>query len=212
MEIYYEDKHMVICQKPTGVLSQSDGTVESVETLLTTQLGTRVSAVHRLDAPVGGCMALAKSKKSAAALGRAVANHQLKKEYLAVVKGPMDGSTGTLQDLLYHDARANKTFVVKTKRKGVKEAILHYSVLKTAEYAGETWSLLSIVLETGRTHQIRIQFGSRQHPLWGDKRYGGTGESFGLWAHHLELPHPIQKKTVEATSEPPAEKAPWSFF
>lgn len=212
MEVYYEDKHMVMACKAPGILSQSDGETESMETILTAQLNTRVSAVHRLDAPVGGCMAFAKSKKSAAALSRAVAGHQLKKEYLAVVKGTFPEKTGTLRDLLYHDGKTNKTFVVKSQRKGVKEAILHYTVLETAEIDGETWSFLSILLETGRTHQIRIQFGSRQHPLWGDRRYGGNGEHFGLWAHHLELPHPIQKKTVEATSMPPTEKAPWSFF
>ncbi len=212
MELYYQDNHMFIACKKPGVLSQSDGDVASMETILSAQLNTRVSAVHRLDAPVGGCMAFAKSKKSAAALSRAVADHQLKKEYLAVVKGEFPQQTGTLRDLLYHDTRTNKTFVVKSQRKGVKEAVLHYTVLQTATMDGEVWSLLSILLETGRTHQIRIQFGSRQHPLWGDRRYGGNGNQFGLWAHHLELPHPIQKRMVEATSPPPYEAVPWCFF
>ncbi len=202
---------MLICQKEPGILSQSDENQRSMETLVSEELGTRVSAVHRLDAPVGGCMVMAKSKKSAAALCRAVADHLMKKEYLAIVKGDFTAKTGTLSDLLYHDPRTNKTFVVDRKRRGVRQAILHYKVLETTEIDGETWNLVSIILETGRTHQIRVQFGSRKHPLWGDSRYGGRGAGFGLWAHAVEIPHPTQSKKVAAVSLPP-DQIPWNYF
>ncbi len=209
MNRLYEDKHMVIAEKRPGVLSQGEG--ETMETLVGDLVGTRVSAVHRLDAPVGGCMVFAKSKKAAAGLGRAVAEHQLHKVYLAVVMGTLDTLDGTLQDLLYHDPRTNKTFVVDRKRKGVREAILHYHVRGTAQIDGQTCSLVEVCLETGRTHQIRVQFGSRKHPLWGDRRYGGPGEGFGLWAWKLTVPHPINSKEISVESPVP-NTLPWSTF
>ncbi len=209
MNRLYEDKQVVICEKLPGLLSQGEG--ETMETLVSALVGTRVSAVHRLDAPVGGCMVFAKSKKAAAGLSRAVAAHQLQKEYYAVVVGELEQPQGTLRDLLYHDPRTNKTFVVDRQRKGVREAVLHYKVAGTATVHDVRCSLVHIILETGRTHQIRVQFGSRKHPLWGDRRYGGPGEGFGLWAWRLTVPHPIGNQEI-AVESPLPNTLPWSAF
>ncbi len=79
---------------------------------------------------------------------------------------------GRLEDLLFKDSAKNKTFVVKRQRAGVKQAALEYSLLSEAYIGGDAFSLVKIVLLTGRTHQIRVQFASRKHPVFGDRKYG----------------------------------------
>lgn len=139
--------------------------------------------VHRLDKDVGGVMVLALDGKSAAKLTAAFAAHDTVKEYMAVCSGAPDRDQGTMTDLLYHDTRSNKTFVTDRMRKGVKEAVLHYRVLASAQEL----SLLRIRLETGRSHQIRVQLASRKHPLAGDRRYGSQVKSdhISLWSAAL---------------------------
>ena len=85
--------------------------------------------VHRLDQAVGGVMVYARTKQAAAALSRAIQEGRMEKEYLAVLTKPMAEPHGTLRDLLYHDRVKNKTYVVKRKRNGVKEAVLDYETL-----------------------------------------------------------------------------------
>ena len=159
--ILYEDRHLVVCVKPAGVLSQDAGE-NSLPGLLRAQLGTDyVGVVHRLDREVGGVMVYAKTPGAAAALSRSVQERTLEKTYLAVLRGIPEASTGTLEDLLFHDQNRNKTYVVDRVRKGVRDARLDYKVLETA---GER-TLVRIRLHSGRTHQIRVQFASRRLPL-----------------------------------------------
>ena len=92
------------------------------------------------------------------------------KKYYLVCQGRFEESQGVMEDLLFHDSRSNRTFPVKRMRKGVKEARLRYEVLAYNEE--KDTSFVSVVLDTGRTHQIRTQFASRKHPLAGDGKYG----------------------------------------
>lgn len=136
--------------------------------LLSEQLGCGIFPVHRLDQTVGGVMVYAKTAQEAARLTQAMAQGQMQKTYLAVLTGCPAERAGTLEDLLFHDRAKNKTYVVRRQRGGVKQARLHYEIL--AEQDG--LSLARIRLETGRTHQIRVQFASRGLPLLGDGKYG----------------------------------------
>ena len=96
--------------------------------------------------------------------------------------------------------------MVKRERKGVKKAILRYRILKTAVYENKTFSLAEIELETGRTHQIRVQFASRKHPLFGDKKYGSKFEgNIGLFSHRITTSY------ITAEKNPPNE-LPWNLF
>ena len=120
-----------------------------------------MSALSRLDVPVPGIIAVADSGKRIRILD---------KKYYLVCQGRFEDEEGVMEDLLFHDSRSNRTFPVKRMRKGVKEARLSYKVLS---YDGEKdLSYVAVVLDTGRTHQIRTQFASRKHPLAGDGKYG----------------------------------------
>ena len=210
--ILYEDPHLLLVEKPVGVSAQ-DAEGDCLPRRLNEQ-GYTIKVVHRLDKPTGGVMAYARTDKAAAALSALVGQHDLfQKEYLAVVQGCPNEKQGELTDLLYHDVRRNKSFVVNRLRKGVREAKLEYTVQETVTVEEGTFSLVTVRLHTGRTHQIRVQFASRKMPLYGDTRYGGIkGMLLGLWSHRLTLPHPISGDILSAESKPPLDTAPWCYF
>lgn len=212
--ILYQDEHLLLVEKPVGVLSQAaaDGS-DSLPRRLAEQ-GLSVLPVHRLDRATGGVMAYARTEQSAAALSRLVGQHEdFIKEYLAVVAGCPAEETGTLEDLLYHDVKRNKSFVVKRPRNGVRKASLSYRVLQTAECSQGVFSLVQIRLHTGRTHQIRVQFASRGMPLAGDSRYGGLRTCpLALWSCRLTFPHPFTQQDLTAESRPDAAAFPWNLF
>lgn len=202
MEILYEDPSVIVVIKPRGVLSQSDKNGgESMMTILSEHTGGEIFPVHRLDKETGGVMVYAKTQKAAAKLSRDISEHKFYKEYLALIHGVPEKQSGTLCDLLFHDRAKNKSYVAKRERKGVKKAELYYEVLEIREKDGEKCSLLRVVLHTGRTHQIRVQFASRKMPLSGDRKYGAKdGEkNLGLWAQRLKLFHPETSEEMEFT-------------
>ncbi len=204
--ILFQDRHMVVCVKPAGVISQDAGE-GSLPDLLRKQLGIELSVVHRLDREVGGVMVLAASQTAAAALSRAVQERTLEKRYLAVVDG-VAPAEGRLEDLLFHDRQKNKTYIVQRPRKGVKDARLDFW-LKDRQGSK---SLVEVLLHTGRTHQIRVQFASRKLPLVGDRRYGGSPcENLGLWSWKLTLSHPVTGEPMMFSQLPPDEM-PWLEF
>jgi len=205
MEILYQDKNCIVCVKPAGLASEGEG--ESLLTRLASERGGAFYPVHRLDKPVGGVMVCAKNARAAAKLSAAIQSGAFGKEYLAVLRGVPAEPAGTLTDLLYHDPRVNKTFVVKTPRKGVREASLEYETVGSAD--GLT--LVRVRLLTGRTHQIRAQFASRGTPLTGDGRYGGGSGPMGLWAWRLTFPDPAGGRELTFRRRPP-DGEPWCSF
>ena len=202
-EILYEDPQLVVCIKPVGVLSQGDQG-ESMVSLLAQVCGSPIYPLHRLDREVSGVMVYAKTKEAAAFLSHQISERRLKKEYLALVHGAPAEAQGEMCDLLFKDSGKNKSFVVKRMRKGVKDAKLEYRVLESKSLEGELFSKVHIRLHTGRTHQIRVQFSSRQMPLAGDKKYGAKDgfDSICLWSHRLTFPHPKTKKVLSFAFEP----------
>lgn len=208
--VLYKDDQLLLVEKPVGLTSQETAG-DSLPHRLAEQ-GLPVLPVHRLDTPTGGVMVYARTKPAAAGLSALVSQHdRFIKEYLAVVQG-IPAPEGELTDLLYHDVKRNKSFPVKRERKGVRLARLSYAVLQTADTPQGVFSLVRVRLHTGRTHQIRVQFASRQMPLYGDSRYGGAkGEALGLWSHRLTFPHPVTGQTVCGESLPP-DTAPWCWF
>lgn len=212
MEILYQDRQMVVCVKPAGILSQGTGEPD-MAALLQAQCGGELYPIHRLDRNVGGVMVFARTKQAAAKLSAAVQQRTLEKEYLCVVHGCPAEPAGVLRDLLFKDSAKNKSYVVRRPRKGVKEAALDYRVLETVQAQAGVYTLIHVHLQTGRTHQIRVQFSSRGLPLVGDGKYGGkdNGMQIGLWSCRLTVPHPAGGPALRAYHRPP-DTAPWSWF
>lgn len=208
IKILYENKDYVVCIKPSGITSE-DGKIPGMPSLLGGS--TPYFTVHRLDREVSGVMVYAKTKAAAAALSAQVANGEFSKKYYAVVKGEVP-INGRLEDLLFKDSSKNKTYVVKRQRAGVKQAVLEYQLLSAADIGGEKFSLVMITLLTGRTHQIRVQFASRQHPVFGDRKYGSQNTGgFGLFSAWLSFINPLTEKRVAYKADPP-ENTPWDAF
>ena len=209
MDILYQDKRILVAVKPAGVLSTDEP--GGMPSLLRTFLGDEkacVRTVHRLDAAVSGVMVFARSARAASLLSEQIRERQFQKEYLAVVHGapPEDG---TLCDLLGRDNARRVTYVADAPGKDVREAKLSYRVLQRCE----GYSLVSICLHTGRTHQIRVQFASRGWPLVGDRKYG-VEDGFGniaLWSHRIAFTHPETGEAVEFAKLPPKDGA-WGMF
>lgn len=205
MQILFEDADIIVCQKPVGVLSQADDAgKESMITLLEAHTGGAIFPLHRLDREVGGVMVYAKTKRAAASLSRDIAEHKFEKDYLALVHGTPNVPSGELRDLLFKDSRKNKSFVVARPRRGVKEAVLTYEQIQTAVIDGDTYTLVRVTLQTGRTHQIRVQFSSRKMPLAGDKKYGGRDsfDTIMLWSHRIGFRHPVSGEHLTFSVDP----------
>lgn len=207
-EILYADAAVAVVVKPAGVLSQGDAE-DAMPALLQKQLGGTIFPVHRLDQPTGGVMVYARTQDAAAKLSAQMQSDAFGKEYLAVLDGTPEPAEGELHDLLFFDRQKGKSYAVRRKRAGVKDARLAYRVLAQAE--GLT--LVRVRLYTGRTHQIRVQFSSRGWPLTGDGKYGSRNNRCApaLWSAELHFAHPVTGETLTFRSQPP-EAYPWTLF
>ena len=227
MNILYEDASIVVLDKPAGLSSE-----EGVPAALRKRWNAPdafVGVAHRLDTGVSGLMVFARTPGAAAALSRQITQSQnayavqdgraegksevpqFIKRYRAVIAGGPDEALpaeGTLRDWLFKDSRRGRVFPVSRPRKGVREAVLEYRILKTA---GNT-SLAGITLHTGRTHQIRVQFAARKHPLSGDGKYGSRVKGdIALQSCGLQFRHPDTGKPLQFSLPLPGT-APWKEF
>ena len=193
--ILYNDNEIVVCIKEKGVLSQQGKPGQkSMIDILADELGSEIYPVHRLDKEVSGVMVYAKTKAAAADLSAQVSSREMEKHYIATTQKSTLDHEGTMEDLLYFDKSKNKSFVVKKERKGVKKAILEYKEISS----DKDRSQFLVRLLTGRTHQIRVQFASRKHPLVGDRKYGSKIDSdIGLVSCFIGFRHPTSGEWLE---------------
>ena len=202
--ILYEDAQLVVCCKPRGVLSAADSSgQESMASLLAPRT---VFPVHRLDRDVPGVMVFAKTREAAAFLS---AHLTAGKEYLALAEGAPCREPEELYDLLFHDRARNKTYVVRRTRAGVREARLICTPLRLLP---DGRAALHLQLLTGRTHQIRVQLGSRGCPVCGDRKYGAQSDGpLGLWSYQIAFFHPQTNERLVFAHDPP-QAEPWLAF
>lgn len=189
IKVLYEDNHLIAVYKPAGILVQGDKSGDSslldevkshIKRTYNKPGNVFLGLIHRLDRNVDGVVLFAKTSKGASRLSEQFRNHTIKKEYHAWVHGIVKEKSATLINFLRHDENQNKTTVGDDGDK----AELSYEVIKTK---GE-FTLLKIILKTGRHHQIRVQLSHIGHPIVGDAKYGSK----------LQLPD--QKVALTATS------------
>ena len=220
-QILYEHGGCLVVNKPPGVLTQAPPGIDSLEVRIKTYLGRQqwagqvyLGVPHRLDRPATGAIIFAKDLRTLRKLGAQFENRRVHKVYWACVEGHVATETGRWEDFLYKVAGEPRAEVVGAGHPEGRPAALHYRVLKTFDWG--TW--LEIELETGRTHQIRVQAASRGHPVLGDKQYGSTvafGPQFederlqaiALHARSLTFRDPETRQTVTVVA-PVAEYWP----
>ncbi len=210
IEILDVCRDYAVVYKPYGALSEkSAGDAANVPDLIENELSRlgipyeSIHTVHRLDRTTAGVMVYALTKKAAAELSRLIADDKMKKTYAAyITKGEELPEIGEMRDMLFFDRRSDKSFVVNGSRKGAKEAVLTYEIQKSGTVDGAPVSLAHIRLQTGRTHQIRVQFASRHSPLLGDKKYGSRISHRGpsLFSIELRFPWRGEEKVYAAPS------------
>ncbi len=214
VKVIFEDNHIIVVEKPVNIPSQGDKTGdEDMLTIIKKYLIEKynkkgeayLGLVHRLDRPTGGVMVFAKTSKAASRLSEQIREKVFEKEYLCIVDGKLEEQNGEYEDYLVKNEKNNLSRISDQKNKNAKIAKLYYKVLK---YNEETnLSLVRVKLYTGRHHQIRVQFASRNHSLYGDQKYGtrGRGKQLCLWAYKISFLHPISKERIEFEDYPEAE-------
>jgi len=209
MELIYQDEDIVVAIKPPRVLSTDEpgGMPELVRNALGDPKAD-IRTVHRLDRVVSGLMVLARNPQAASELSRQIREDQFQKEYLAVVHGAPSKKEERLFDLLVRDKARKMTMVASNEGKDVQPASLRYTVLNQCN----DMSRVQIQLETGRTHQIRVQFASRGMPLVGERKYSTLNDpcEIALWSYRLGFYHPKTGRFMEFSKEPP-ESYPWTI-
>lgn len=213
-KVIYEDNHLLVVEKPQNVLVQADNTNDlDLLTSLKKYIKEKynkpgevyLGLVHRLDRPVGGVMVFARTSKAASRLSNMIRLGKFEKTYLAVVEGKVSDE-GVFEDYLLKLENENKTIVDK---KG-KYSKLSYKLLSYKDGL----SLVKIKLDTGRSHQIRVQFSSRGYALWGDQKYNSkakVGEQIALWSYELRFKHPVREELMDFKCNPPMNE-PWNLF
>ncbi|HPF83299.1 MAG TPA: RluA family pseudouridine synthase [Bacilli bacterium] len=214
INIVYEDNHLLIVEKPINIPVQlDDSNDKDLLTILKDYIKEKynksgnvyLGLVHRLDRPVGGIMIFAKTSKAASRLSEQIRNDTFKKEYYAILEGKALESDHLVDRLLKYE----KTNITKIDIKG-KEAVLDYKLISYKE----NLSLVNINLKTGRSHQIRVQFSSRNLPLYGDQRYNKkaiVGQQIALFAKKITFMHPVTKEILSFELELP-NRYPFNIF
>ena len=210
-KILYEDNHIIVVVKPSGILSQADNTKDDDMLSLIKEYikikyqkpgNVYLGLIHRLDRMTSGVMVFGKTSKASSRLSNDIRNHLFSKKYYAIVKGTISDS-GEMIDSLIKNESTGISYVDKNG----KEAKLKYKVVKRID----NLNLVDIELLTGRHHQIRVQFSSRNNPVLGDALYDEKYDGkLYLHAYSLSFNHPVTKEKMEFIENPIGGK--WDLF
>ena len=209
LDIVYEDDDLLIINKPSGmVVHPAPGhyTNTLVNALLyrfnlTSGEKIRPGIVHRLDKDTSGLMLVAKNEEVHEKLSKMIASKEVERHYLAIVEGVINHETGTIDAPIGRDP--NDRQKMKVTDINSKEAVTHFKVLERFKNT----TLIECILETGRTHQIRVHLAYIKHPVLNDPTYGKAKTEFGQMLHSksIRLKHPRTGKELFFEIEPPKE-------
>jgi 23S rRNA pseudouridine1911/1915/1917 synthase len=208
--VAYEDDYLLVVDKPAGVVvhparGHRSGTL--AQSLAGRAAGGeqpwRAGIVHRLDRDTSGLLVVAKSEAVHRSLKRLLAERRLRREYLTLVQGHPEARTGTIDAPIGRHRRDRVLMSIDTDEP--REARTHFELVRLLPSA----ALLRVVLETGRTHQIRVHMAAIGHPVCGDPQYGTPGE-YGLHrqflhAARLAFPHPVTGAALDVSSDLPGD-------
>ena len=221
MKVLFEDNHLIVVYKPTGVLSQGDSTgdksiMDSVKAYIKTKYNKPgdvfLGCIHRLDRVTSGVMIFAKTTKALTRMNQLMKDRKISKSYVAILDERPPLPSGTLTHYLRKNHKANFVVATDEQKPETKKAVLKYELLANILNT----CLVKVHLETGRPHQIRAQFSHIGTPISGDTKYGGSKQdSFkkGIFLHSyaLEFIHPVKKEKVRITC-PPENKSKWKEY
>jgi 23S rRNA pseudouridine1911/1915/1917 synthase len=210
LEVLFEDNHLLVVNKPAGVLTMGDRTGDGTLVELAKQyLKTKyhkpadvfLGVVHRLDRPVSGIVIFARTSKAAARLSTQFRERSIEKTYLALVDGIVMQPAGTLRHWLVKNRDSNRVSVVADDVREAREGVLDFRLIRIVGAR----TLLEIQPQTGRSHQIRVQLAAQDWPIVGDVKYGSKSAwpgGIALHAHRIAFDHPTRSEriTVEAQS------------
>ena len=215
VDVLYEDGPCLVVNKPPGLLTQSPPGIDGLEARVKRMLEHRpdrpervyLGVPHRLDRPASGAMLLATRRKETQRLARQFEAREVEKVYWVCVTGQVTPADGTWEDFIRKVPGEARAEIVEKPHPQARDAVLHYRTLAVAEWG--TW--LEIALETGRTHQVRVQAASRGHPVLGDAQYGSTVpfgpqhederlRAIALHARRLKFQHPKSREMVLVTA------------
>ncbi len=215
LEILFEDEHILVLNKQKGLVvhpaaGHSSGTLVNALLHHCSDLSgiggeLRPGIVHRLDKDTSGVLVVAKNDRAHLSLSQQFKAHSIRREYVAIVYGDVEPAKGTVQGAIARSTRDRKKMAVVPAAKG-RHAVTHYFVLEKLL----SCTYLRLLLETGRTHQIRVHLASVGHPVVGDPVYGPKKARIefngqALHARLLGLCHPVTENYLEFTCEPPED-------
>lgn len=218
LNVIYEDNHLLVVNKPAGLLVQGDQTgnttlLDYAKSYIKVKYNKPgevfLGLAHRLDRPTSGIVVLARTSKALTRLNQQFKERSPKKTYWALVEGNPKNED-KLQHFLKRNAKSNKSFANLSEVPDSKKAILSYKCIKKLQH----YSLLEINLLTGRHHQIRAQLAAEKLFIKGDLKYGAkrpnVDGSIHLLARSLEIIHPVRKELLCFTATPPSKDNLWS--
>ena len=212
IQLLYEDNHLIAINKRIGDIVQADKTKDKpLSEILKAYIKNKynkpgavfLGVTHRLDRPTSGIVVFAKTSKALKRMNLLFQEKCIQKIYWAIVKNKPIKSKDTLINWLKKNPKTNTTKAFPKEIKDSKKAILHYEVVKELK----TYSHLEVVLETGRSHQIRCQLAYIGSPIKGDLKYGyprsNSDGSIHLHSRKVNFIHPVSKSNIEIVAKPP---------
>ena len=220
LEVLYEDNHLLVVNKPAGVLSQGDKTgdacIADIAKLYVKEKYSKPGEVfmgvaHRIDRPVSGALVLARTSKALSRLNEIFRTREVEKTYWAVVETKPELEANTLVHWLKKNEAKNTTHAYLLERPDAQRSELSYRYLGSSD----RYHLLEVSPITGRHHQIRVQLAAIGCIIKGDLKYGAkrsnSNGSIHLHARQISFVHPVKKERLEITAPVPQE-AVWQFF